>query len=300
MSETITETMAEPSISRASIRRLAHDAQQRLTKQTYEAALTELDNFLHYIISISLRAALFSRKKAISHEHVAYAARAMQLPLPQELLHISPGDLTKITRCNIRAPPLQRKRNPLHAEVSEASFARVVKRVASKCRKRLRLSAQARRYLHLIAEQRILDFFASQNKPAAAVALSDLSTVDTLRRIMNANGEACTDADAQALAEFLTSVTNQVPALLQISQTRTVDARLVRAAAGSVMPLPMEMSCKCTDPQLARVTERILRGRAADKRVTIAAARELAGLLQLHLESRAAAQACEPALAVAC
>jgi histone H3/H4 len=287
------KTMTESSISRASIRRLAHDAQQRLTKQSYEAVLLDLEEFLHNVINISLKAALFSRRKAISHEHVVYATHALQMTLPPELVNMSAEDLTKITRCNIRAPPVQRKRNPLHAEVSEASFARVVKRVAGKCRQRLRLSAQARRFLHLVAEQRMLDFFASHKSATVASGLSDRSTADTLQRVMSTQTGPCSEEDAQALVDFLMHLTNQVPALLKISQTRTVDARLVRAAAGSVVPV-FSVTCAteaCADPQLVRVAERILRGRAADKRVTIAAARELACLLQNQLKTRNAMMA---------
>jgi len=267
---------AEHSISRASIRRLAHDVQQRLTKQSFDGAMEELDRFLQAMLTVSMRAASFARRKAISREHVAYAAEALRVPLPAELRAATAEDLNKLQRCNIRAPAQHRKRNAMHAEVSEASFTRVLKKAANSNKPRPRLSGQARRLLHLIAEQRLLAYFspASAAGPDDPWPGQDLSTADTLCRVMS-----CPPAEGAALAAFLLQVMNQVPALLQISQTRTVDARLVRAAAGSVLPPSSDFVVSCVDESLVRICDRILRGRAADKRITAAAARELAGIL---------------------
>lgn len=274
----MTATGPSSVVSRASIRRLAHDAQQRLTKQSFENALHELYRFLSVMITISLQASVFSRRKAISKDHVMYAAHALDMQLPVELDCATPADLNKLTRCNIRAPASQRKRSAMHAEVSEASFARIIKQTASNCKKKLRISAVARRLLHLITEQHLLTYFASGAQLPLATPSApnvDLSTSHTLRKVMH-----CSAEEAARLAHFLTLITNQMPALLDISNTRTVDSRLVAAAGTSVCTnLQIPVAAECANAELTRVCERILRGRAADKRVTSTSAISLANLL---------------------
>ena len=274
----MTSIAVEPSLSRASVRRLAHDVQQRLTKHSHEGALEELKRFLRKMLTISLRVATFSRRKAIAREHVLFAAEALMPNLPAELLGATSDDLSKIQRCNIRAPAAQRKRNAFHAEVSEAAFARVVKKEALGCREGLRLSAQARRLLHLIAEQHLMAFFSSNivgTETCEQKPLLDLSTSDTLQRCLG-----CSDTEVKSLCYYLTSVTNQIPPLLRSSCTRTVDGCLMRAAA---CISPRGESSPRADSKLVKICDRVLRGRAADRRVTNSAAQELARALQRTL-----------------
>ena len=60
-------------ISRAAVRRLAHDAQQKFSRDSYEGALDELERFLSNVMRVSQRAAVFSRRKAVAREHVTAA-----------------------------------------------------------------------------------------------------------------------------------------------------------------------------------------------------------------------------------
>jgi histone H3/H4 len=249
-------------ISRAALRRLAHDAQQRLTQQSYDLALRQLDVFLADVLAVSLRAARFARRRAISKEHVAYAASALQLPLPRELRDASPHDLRQLQRCNIRAPAAQRKRNALHAEISEAAFGRVIRKAAASCQQRLRISATARRFLQLIAEQHIMAVLAPA-KPAER-ALEDMATAHSL-----AAATLRPLAEARGLAACLTDITNQIEPLLRLSGRRTVDARLMRAACGAHAA---DGDCS---PQLRLLCTRILRGRVFNMRVNADAGAEL-------------------------
>ena len=263
-------------ISKAAFRRLAHDAHQKLTKQSYETALVDLDAFLLQLVNASLRASTFSRKKSIAREHVLFAVKSMGIQLPQELAEADEHSLKKLQKCNLHAPAQQRKQNALHAEVSEASFSRTSKRIATKCRANLRISSQARRLLQLIAEQRIMAFFASSTNDSPASASADASTTACLQ-----NALGCSEHEAVKMSVLISEISRQMPSLLEISQTKTVDDRLIMASLGTMAPWAVEIDIRqhVPDSRLVRLCDRILRGRAADKRVTVSAAATLASVL---------------------
>ena len=277
-------------LSRAAVRRLAHDAQKRLTKQSYDDVLEEVDHFLQSILQTAFRACAYSRKRSIAREHILYAASAMGIEVPTELREAKKDDLVKIRKCNLHAPAQQRKNSALHAEISEASFSRVSKRAASHCKKNLRLSAQARHLLHLLMEHHIMNYL-SKRAPVASDMSEDRPTAEAL-----AGALGCSDEHAACLSHFVTRLVNQVPSLLGISQTRTVDGRLVLAAAASLLPELGQVELRKPEGKgLLRVCERILRGRAADKRITSNAAQALASILEALLAqelSRASVTSC--------
>jgi len=289
-----------PKLSLASVRRLAHDANHKLTKCSYENVLGNLNDFLGEIITVAIRVMTFSKLKAISKDHIAYAAATLKVYLPPELRIIEYNDLHHIQRCNIRAPAQHRKRSALHAEISHASFTRLVKRITSESKQSARITAIARRFLHLVAEQHILNFFKRQKQASDANAQStsteskvnlsskavlDLSTSDTLCRTFDCG----TPEQVEILGVHLLDICNNIPLLLKISGTRTVDARMIQIAgtadnsgSGCVNPAVIDKRQQLdeTIPEnVVRVCDRILRGRVADKRVTSSASRALASLL---------------------
>lgn len=269
-----TSGAATAPLSRAAVRRLAHDAQKRLTKHSYEHVLAEVDHFLQKILHAAYRACQYSRKRSIAREHILYSANALGLRVPEELQNASRDDLLKLRKCNLHAPSKSRKSSVLHAEVSEASFSRVSKLAASTCKKNLRLSAPARHLLQLLTEDHILQFF-SDNHALASDMTEDLSTKDALQGALD-----CSQSQAACVTHFVTRLMNQVPTLLQIGNSKTIDERLVLAASGSLVP-ELVISDTCSNKKnLLRICERILRGRAADKRVTSGAARALASILE--------------------
>jgi histone H3/H4 len=261
------------------VRRLAHDAQQRLTKSTYDAAIDELDVFLARVLALSLQAASFSRRKVICREHIVFATASMGMALPQELRDATIEDLGQLQRCNIRAPAEQRKQSALYAELPEASFTRFLRTAAGRVNINLRIKAPARRFLQLIAEQHVLLHFAKASK-LCEVSRTDASTASALSSVMS-----CSQQEAQALVDLLLRLLNKIPPLLHMSKTQTVSTRLLRAAADGI---------ECTDATKLRAEQvllrpiekkmlhvccRILRGRVPDKRVSSAAAAELASVL---------------------
>ncbi len=284
------------SLSRAAVRRLAHDAEQRFTKLSHEGALAEFQSFLERILSVCFQVARYTRRKAITTEHVYFAASALRVQLPPDLVAVQAEHLTKLQRSNIRAPAKQRKKNALHAELSEASFARAVKKIAIDGPRPLRLAASARRLLQLIAEQRLMAYFVDSHAEAQAIPPScDLSTAALVGRSLR-----CTPEVGAEVAARLQAVLNQAPALLDLSNCNTVDERLIRAAtqsAGMTTPDTSSLEMCKAEPQFLRVCDRILRGRLADKRVTSNAARALAQLLTFFAHQAGASSCTVPATA---
>jgi hypothetical protein len=266
------KTPAEPTISRAAVRRLAHDARQKLTKQSYEQVLGKLSIFLYELIGASLRASVYARKKSISWDHVVFGVGALGLRLPEELRSVDAVAMNKLLKCNLRAPAGCRKQSALHAEVSEASFARLSKQAANKCRQNLRISSQGRRFIQLIAEHRIVMWFAAdESEPDESP--SDLPTAQAL-----ALAVPCEIPIAMQLVDVIAQICSQMPSLLAIRQTNTLDGRLILAAGGGRHP-DVTLESTCDNVRLVKICDRVLRGRAADKRVTHHAAVILAGIL---------------------
>ena len=135
-----------------------------------------------------------------------------------------------------------------------------------------RVKATARRFLQLVAEQRVLAHFSQS--PQLPESATDAATARALAEVL---GCSAIDADARAL--FLTQLFNRVPLLLCLSRTQTLSDRLVRAAAAD-LSCPASLVAPANETLLLRVCLRILRGRAPHQRVTKAAATELAALLR--------------------
>ena len=281
--------MTQRTLSLAAVRRLAHDAQQKLTKSGYDSAIESLDDFLVRALKLSAQAAEFSRRKVISHEHVSYAVVSMGLALPPELRGALAEDYKQLKRCNIRAPAEQRKQTALYAEIPEAAFSRFLKASAARARITFRIKATARRFLQLVAEQRVLaHFLRSQESPET---INDASTARALGAVLG-----CSTRDGDALTLFLTRLLNRAPLLMRMSRTQTISGRLVRAAAEDlpwppIADYPNETAADLSptvapmNEKLLRVCHRILRGRVPDKRVTSAAVTELACFFQRYAAS---------------
>ena len=278
-------------VSRAAFRRLAHDAEQRLTKSSHEGAAAELEKFVSAVLSQAVAASKFSRRRSVGRAHVLYAVRALGVQLPPELA--DDPFAGKLLRCNAKAPANQRKRNLMHAEISENSFRRTLKHVAKNVNAQVRIAAPARRLLHVTAEFRLLTFFS----PALErrVPDSDDVTVTVLRSAME-----CSHAHAIEIAEIFTRLLRNVPGLLDLSTSNTLDGRLLKVAAsclgkcGEQAPLD---GAPCGNAPLVRVCSKMLRGRVAHKRVSVTAPEALAQMFEFKLHSASPIGAAQPTAA---
>lgn len=271
-----TEARQRAVISKASIRRLAHDAGARLGRDAHLAAVVELEVYVQRLLELAVHAMTYARRKSVGVSHVLFAAEAHG-GVPAELRRASEQDLKRLQRCNPLAPVGLRKETLCHTEISEASFAKVTKGVARRCKEKLRITGAARHLLQLLTEHHLMQRFAQRAGP-----LADGRHSSTERLFAEVLG--C--ADAQALVRAFDGLCERLPALMDMADTKTVDERLVRAAmqpdhawaatldAGAAPPAA---------PDVVKIMTRLLRGRAADKRVTTGAGAFLASALQ-HLQ----------------
>ena len=268
-------------VSKAAIRRLAHDVGARLGKDAHATALQGLEAYVARVLQLAASAMAFSRRRSISLHHVLFAAGVCG-GVPAGLRAMTPEDLKRLNKCNPQAPPGLRKDVLSRAEISEASFAKVTKSIAKQSDVNLRITGQARRMLQLLAEYQVMRGF--DRRGTLAKPEEETPMVQDMCNLFE-----CDAAAATLVTALVLDVCTRVPQLLALGATKTVDDRLIRTALASAqtwastwMPPPDFVSAKAV-----KVVERILRGRAADKRVTSGASLFLAACcMRLVLESR--------------
>lgn len=258
-------------ISKASIRRLAHDVDQRLGKNSYDDIIPHVELFVSRILSLCYRVASFARRKAISIDHIAYAVKALKVHLPPELQQAKLDDFKRLQKCNIRAPAQQRKQNALHAEISEASFNRIIKKNNVFDKQPCRLTVSAKHFLQLIVEQYIMSLF--RNSPGQDDSFCDVSGT------IFSDTYGCSAERGQVVAHLVTNLINQIPTLLSLNKSHTVDERLLLLAFSVTSEKDFELKQNIT-PQFIRHASHILRGRLINSRVTTGACRTLASIIQ--------------------
>jgi hypothetical protein len=99
----------------------------------------------------------------------------------------------------------------------------------------------------------------------------------------------CDRATAAQLSNVVHELCNRAPELLAMCSVKTIDDRLVRTAVAPLRPWVQDWTPPpdLVDAKTVKVVERILRGCAADKRVTVTASSFLAACFRrIVLESR--------------
>jgi len=251
-------------ISKASIRRLVHDAGARLSKEGYAEALRELEDYVQAVVSLAISAMEFSRRKSLSLAHVLYAAEAHGGSVPECLIRMESSDLHSLQKCNPRADASLRKKDLSHAEISEASFGKLARGAAARLRPALRITMPARRMLQLLAEYRVMHTFDRKG----VLGVSTPSTTAKERSMQSIFG--CQIEKACELEAALQRACERMPTLMTMSSSKTIDERLVRAA---LAPLGDWILTWTPAPDFAptrecKLIDRVLRGRMPDKRVT--------------------------------
>lgn len=273
-----------PVVSKAAIRRLAHDVGARLGRDAHLTAIVELESYVQRVLELAISAMTFSRRKSVGVSHVLFAAEANG-GVPQELREATEEDLRRLQRCNPLAPAPLRKETLRHSEISEASFSKLTKSIAKRCQEKLRLTSGARHLLQLLTEFHVMRSF---DRRGALVAPPDQRSA-TERLLMDIY--ACDAASASGLVVAFEGLCARMPSLLAMADVKTVDERLVRAALLPDQPWVAAWAPP-TDAQppadAAKVMGRLLRGRAADKRITNGAGSFLA-LAMMELQRLQAA-----------
>jgi hypothetical protein len=276
-------------ISKAAIRRLAHDAGGRLGKDAYGEALARLRAYVGRLVALAVSAMDFSKRKSLSLQHVFYAAEAHG-GVPAELRCLVAEDLKRMQKCSPKCEAALRKKDLRHAEISEASFSKEAKEAARSCRPGLRVTTAARRALQLLAEYHVMRAFDRRGQIGApSTALS--ATERTFQEIF-----ACTQEEAKELAGVMDDVCERVPELLLMSSAKTVDDRLVRAALAprAAWAAAWEPPKDYVEPRVVKLTDRMLRGRVADKRVTNGGSHFMACVMQRTVRGEETAASVAP------
>lgn len=265
---------ARPVVSKAAIRRLAHDVGARLGKDAHVAAVVELEAYVHRVLDLAVYAMTFARRKSVDVSHVLFAAEAHG-DVPSELGSATADDLKRLLRCNPLAPASLRKETLRHGEISEASFAKVTKGVAKKCKDKLRITGGARHLLQLLTEYHLMKSFDRRGRLTAS------SEKQSATQHLLAEVYGCGAAEAARLVAVFERLCDRMPSLLAMADVKTVDERLVRAALLPDQPVLARWAPRAAAPAAAvKIVGRLLRGRAADKRITTGAAAYLAAALQ--------------------
>jgi hypothetical protein len=268
-------------ISKAAIRRLAHDVGARLGKDLYQTVLSDLHVYVTNVMQHAARAMSFSRRKSISLSHVLFAAGICG-GVPASLRELQADDLSRLNKCNPQAPPSLRKDVLWRAEISEASFTKVAKQAAKQCHTSLRITSQARRMLQLLAEYNVMKSFDKRGTLGRPEEQNPM-----IQNMVGVFG--CDEATATSLVKIVEEICSRAPELLAMGTVKTIDERLVRTALAPSRSWAQDW----TPPEAfvpgktVKVVERILRGRAADKRITVSASTFLAACFQrVVMESR--------------
>ena len=298
-------------LSKAAVRRLAHDAGVRMMKDNYEGTMRCLIDFMKELFRHSCLAMEYSKKKSVNTEHVYYALQSMKFDLPEEMRDLTSAELTSLRKCNVHAAPGVRKSSPLTAEISEASFTRLAREVPVEGRENLRMSSKARHLIQLICELYLVRQFALRNagpvpfasqgpvtkfQPAHFICKALLQSLAE-RGLTNTSllDEKVAEGRIQNAVSLFDSVTSQIPFLLHVSASKTIDRRLFETAVISIEP-SLASWCKMEEKKAAETVEvdrsldapvkilsKVLRGQIVDKRITSGAMAFLCRVLEAVL-----------------
>ena len=118
-----------------------------------------------------------------------------------------------------------------------------------------------------------MSFFRSSSL-AQECTSQDEATAETLAQTLG-----CSKEQGNTIADSITKILNQVPSLLILSNSRTVDERLLQLAASVTMNMEACSTEEIT-PTLIKSSTQILRGRLMNTRVTTGASKVLAKIIQ--------------------
>ena len=283
------ETMAKESVfklPKSAIRRLAHDAKAKMSKDTHQIISEEVKLFLARVLSNSAKAAKLANKKRISYPHISFGIDCMHIKLPPELRFAETLDLRKLKKCNYKAPPTQRKANLLHVEIPSSTFRRSLKYIdfdtqcLTLCPKTLNIKAA--NYLQLITEQWILQYFFDKRKNELFETSSkDLLNLRSLDFILK-----CTRSEAESLVRFLNQLFDCIASLLVACVSKTIDQETIKIASVSLLPELATYQLVQKNNLLNKYCERMLKGRIIDVRIMKNSYIELSSILQIIVENK--------------
>ena len=270
----------EIKIQKSAIRRLAHDANRRLTKVSYEAIFEHIKDFLLRILANSAKATCLANKKTITQKHVKFGVDSLHLQLPKEIYTIQVQDLLKLKRCNYKAPPTQRKQNLMHVEIPCATFSRTLKCILLDKQYPNKLTQAAKNYLQIITEHVILKYFGDKSSSLKPRSDNFMLQVRALEYILN-----CTKEESILLERFLFRLFNCIASLLLACSSKKIDENIIKIAGISICPSLSNYSNVIENKLLDKYCDRMLRGQLIDVRIMKKSYTELSSMIQILLEN---------------
>lgn len=253
-------------LPKAGLARLAKDAGGRLAPGDHDRLQRELFVFLAAVLRHARRALTFTRRKSLARGHVEFAIGAVGKPLLAKTARsLKDKDLDRLHRCNIYAAPTVR-RSPIGAvEISEATFARVLRTLARAEGLQGRFGAKARRLLHLCSE----NFLVAAMAPDPQVDEPSATPLFVSRVLADAMEVTPNDGSVAArLGSLFETVASRLDPLLKAKNTKTINTELLVAALAEADPLIDFCDDAAPSTKGLRVVENLLRGRAPDRWVT--------------------------------
>lgn len=293
------EVEQEASLPKAGLTRLAKDAGGRLSPGDHKRVQQELFRFLSTVLRHTQRALLFTKRKSVARGHVEFAIGASgRSKLAKIAKTLKDKDLDRLHRCNIYASPAVR-RAPIGAvEISEATFARILRSLAKAEGLNSRFSSRARRLLHLCSENFIVDFVGSSSSSGKSMTVvnssaqkqdedntpSELKLIIpphfVVRALADAFGLPSSSSTALRLGQLFETVASRLDPLLEAKSTKTVSEQLLSVAlAETDSAIIIEGEGELPSIHGVKVVENLLRGRAPDRWVTHGAIQLLAKVL---------------------
>lgn len=286
-------------LPKASLARLIKDAGARVSPTEQERLQKDLFEFLSVVLRHTRRALLFTKHKSVSRGHVEFAIGAAGKPLlAKRAKNFKDKDLDRLHRCNIYAAPTTRREPVGAVEISEATFARLIRSMAKVEHLTGRFGARARKLLHLCSEEYIVSLAskgdtegnATQSETGQNLTMSPSSSLQdpsasrtTLTAgavppafVTRALAEAfcIPESKAQRVSVAFEIIASRLDPLLEAKSTKTVGDDLLQVALADIIDLESmnevhEETMKTpTWRHGQRIVENLLRGRAPDRWVT--------------------------------
>lgn len=220
----------EISLPRAALRRLVADAGVKFSSALCDQEVCELRSFLHRVLVVADRANKCAKRKTVARAQIEHALAVCSCPAPQNVAKLSNAELRRLQRCNLKAHPSIRKQSALSVEIPESTFKRFFNDIAVQAGySSLRVSAAARRVLHVVSELRIIDRLQSGLQIAATTRREVSPT--SIERVMMMEGASF--EEAIRASELFDRLCLSLDRLLSIGKQMTVKVDHVLAALDS-------------------------------------------------------------------
>lgn len=265
-------------IPKAGLIRLVKDAGGKLTtNEEFESLQADIEQFLRKILCQVKRVQVFTKRKTVSRSHVEFSLGACgHHALVTKAKKLKCKELNRLHRCNIHAAPSVRRAPTGAVEISEATFVRLLKNLARDEGIQGHFGAQARRLIHLMTEDFVVDRIIADTSSGDEEPTTPSFVLRALQDAYSCSAEA-----AEVIAGIFEKAAARLDPLLEANSSKTVSVELLQVALDDVVVAPDDVR---VPSKAVRIVENLLRGRAPDRWVTRGAIQYLADVLAAEVK----------------